>query len=228
MYISVIILCSLLIIGFAKIVKQLVKVHNDLEYAAAFLNDFRRYCDGLWKGNPDGALYEKLIKNSPSMQMKMGHFGYASQWQPPFSNVIYRNYQLIVNLIPQITQTATSSLFRLTSVLQEEVGNYITILDDALLRYIGYLENEQTKARKNAFNPVIWSRDGVRFLIQLPFLLLMWFGIIPERSYHTIAESFVMKSLGFVVAMLGLVSSIVTIVTGYDPFIKLIKSWLRM
>jgi hypothetical protein len=228
MYLSIIIVGSLSVIGLFKTLTEVIKARDDCENAVDFLNDFRRYCDGLWNGNPDRALYEKLMMNADSTQSKMGYFGYASQWSPPFSNFMYRNYPLIINLIPQITQTATGSWFGLNSIVREQVHNYMTTVDDALLRYIGYLEKKWATARKNCFNPVIWLRDGVRLIIQLPFLVLMWFGILSGRWYHKIVESFVMKSIGFVVAMTELLSSITTIITGYDPSLSIIKKWLGM
>jgi hypothetical protein len=41
-------------------------------------------------------------------------------------------------------------------------------------------------------------------------------------------ESILFKIVSFIVAMIGLVSSIVTIVTGYQQCIKIVKNWMGL
>lgn len=227
MYIYFVSISIVFVVGFLSCLWELYKTNNDYQYTVNFQNSFRRFGNELLQGKIDNSLYEKLIKDSYSMQTRMGSFGLAYNWQLPYSNVVYKEVQIIINLIPLIVEQRTGPLFQSNNLVRAEVYSYLRNVDEALLRYTGFLEEKMTEARKNTFKLIVWVREGIRFFIKLPFLSLKWFGLLPDSSYIKITDSTIVKFIGFFVALIGFVSAIVTIVTGYDPFMTIIKTWMR-
>ncbi|GAB6928875.1 hypothetical protein JCM10914A_28580 [Paenibacillus sp. JCM 10914] len=103
-------------------------------------------------------------------------------------------------------------------ILQET----IRMIDDMLLTFIGAADNWVNEAQKELKNPLIWLREGVRFVVTSPVSLMYWSGLIRYRTYNTLSNNFLVKLLSFLIGVIGFVSSIVTIVTGYTPFRSLI------
>jgi len=64
---------------------------------------------------------------------------------------------------------------------------------------------------------------GVRVVVGLPIYLLYWTGLIQYSSYSKIKSNIIIKFIGFLVGAIGFISAIVTIITGYEPFIEIIK-----
>src|SRR5690606_31670106 len=114
-------------------IRNLAKEHDEgIEY----INTFREYCQSLMSHQENYDLYQKLTMNAPLMQEKVGSLGVAQHWIPPFSRVAYRNFQLIVNLLPEIRRKQ-GSLEGWNSLMDDEVRGYISTIDEVLLRYLG-------------------------------------------------------------------------------------------
>ena len=97
-------------------------------------------------------------------------------------------------------------------------------MDDCLLRYLGHLEELLKDTQKNLRNPIIWFREGFKEIISIPIFLLNWFGIISNKRLSTIKTSVFYKIITGLIALVTLVSGIVTIVVGYDQTIEFIKN----
>ena len=66
------------------------------------------------------------------------------------------------------------------------------------------------------FNPFICFREGIRFIIGLPALILYWSGIISTRTIGAARASSVFKFISSVITLIGLISSIITILIGWN------------
>lgn len=121
MYIYFVSISIVFVVGFLSCLWELYKTNNDYQYTVNFQNSFRRFGNELLQGKIDNSLYEKLIKDSYSMQTRMGSFGLAYNWQLPYSNVVYKEVQIIINLIPLIVEQRTGPLFQSNSLVRAEV-----------------------------------------------------------------------------------------------------------
>lgn len=217
-------LLVLLIIGFSLIVRAGRNQSKNLDEAYEYLNKFREYGNSLIKDNEDYQAYEWLTMRGPKMQSKVGELGIAKGFIPPFSNIQYNTYQIIVNALPTLRDEARDPMRSYNSLQNKIVHNYLTMIDDVLLRYIGRLENRLEDVRAQLKNPFIWLREGVQFFVQIPILLLYWSGLIKYTTYYRFSNNFIIKFINFLIILIGLVSSIITIVTGYNPFMEIFNN----
>lgn len=213
-----------MIIGSSLIVRAGRTQSKDLDEAYEYLNKFREYGNSLIKENEDYKAYEWLTMKGPKMQAKVGELGIAKGFIPPFSNIQYNTYQIIINTLPILRDEARDPMRSYNSLQNKIFHNYLSMIDDVLLRYIGSLENRLEDVRTQLKNPFIWLREGVQFFVQIPILLLYWSGLIQYTTYYRFSNNFIIKFINFLIILVGLVSSIITIVTGYNPFIEIFNN----
>ena len=222
----IIVFLGFLIVGFFLINRNGRTISNDLDEAYEYLNKYREYGNGLIKGEQNYEAYEWLTMRGPKMQSKVGELGIARGFIPPFSNIQYNTYQIIVNALPTLRDEANSPIRSFNSLQNNIIQNYYLMIDDVLLRYIGRLEHRLEDTKAQFKNPFIWLREGVQFFVLIPILLLYWSGLIKYTTYYRFSNNFIIKFINFVIILIGLISSIITIVTGYNPFMEIYRKWL--
>ena len=112
------------------------------------------------------------------------------------------------------------------SIIMERVSHLIGACNDALHRHIGNLDRELDTERKGLYNPFICFREGIRFIIGLPPLLLFWCGIISKNKIYAVKGSFPFKLVSSVITLIGFISSIITILLGWNEVSDIIvKIW---
>ena len=52
----------------------------------------------------------------------------------------------------------------------------ISRVDDVLLAFVSAINNLTDEKKKDLKNPLIWLREGVRFIVTIPISLLYWSG----------------------------------------------------
>jgi hypothetical protein len=219
--ISIVIL--IFIIGFVKTVLACRATIINHDFAIEYMNKYREFCSPLYQNTFNGDKYQWLKMNSSKMQRLMGSFGIAAVYKPPGANHIFRNYEMLVNGISGIRESYTQMASGYGLDLDRRIlHETISMIDDMLLTFIGAADNLVDEAQKELKNPLIWLREGVRFIVTSPISLMYWSGLIRYRTYNTLSNNFLVKLLSFLIGVIGIVSSIVTIVTGYTPFRSLI------
>ena len=204
-------------VGFIQLFKtnsQIIKKH---EFASDYRNKFidftNKYFEQSDRGNKSGSfdneLYVWLTKNVTKIQNNIGGFGIMS-YKPAFQNYMINNYELIVNTIPKFRKG-------------EVEGFDITSVDDCLLRYIGHIEERSKHTLNNLRNPIIWFRIGFQEIISIPLFVLNWFGIFSKRRVNGIMESTIYKIFTGIIALITLISGIVTIIQGKEKTIEFIN-----
>lgn len=222
-WIPLTIIALVIFIGFMKSYTNYNNKSNQNEFAIEFLNNYREFCDELFKNNFNEEKYQWLKLNSSKMQSSMGRYGTAASYKPSGANYFFQNYQIIVNSLPEIRNQYRRMIdgFGLSfewRMLEETVR----MIEEALLTYIGARSNTVEDAKKELRNPLIWLREGVRFIVTSPISLFYWSGLMQYSTYNTISNNFFVKLISFLIGLIGLISSIVTIVTGYTPFKNII------
>ncbi|MGO9613602.1 MAG: hypothetical protein ACLPX5_11270 [Dissulfurispiraceae bacterium] len=147
----------------------------------------------------------------------MGPHGIVANYRPPFQNYMIKNYPLVLNVLPELRKALEDALLP-----DRLAGEYANLLQEALIRYVGTLEDISEKQHREMKNPVIWLREGIRSIISFPILLLSWLGVISETKALTISSSFFLRLLSGFFALIGFVSAIVTIALGWRQFREMI------
>lgn len=222
-WILIVILFALCILGFIRLVLDRVYKIKEREFSVNFLNKYREFSNQLMNDNFNNENYQWLKLNSAKMQKQMGVYGVVHAYKPAFSNYIYNNYEIIINGISHIRDLYSETFdFGLG---RKVVFDEITGIDDVLLIYMGAIDNEIEVNMSEIKNPMIWLREGVRLIVTLPISLMYWSGLIRYSTYNSLSNNFFTKFISFLVVVIGLVSSIVTIATGYIPFWDIIKKF---
>jgi hypothetical protein len=217
--ITAIIILGILVIftiGFVQVYNRYNRVVKKIDFAGEYRNKFFEFANKYFKnydrwsrsGNFDGEQYVWLTMNVSRIQNYLGTFG-IMDYITPFQTYKVSNYQIVINTLPK---------FRDGSIQDFDVNS----VDDSLLRYIGYLEEYQKETQRNLRNPVIWFREGFREILSIPIFILSWFGIISNKTLNSIKDSLIYKVISGLIALVTLISGIVTIIVGYDQTLKFI------
>jgi hypothetical protein len=59
--------------------------------------------------------------------------------------------------------------------------------------------------------------------MSIPIFILNWFGIISNRTLNSIKDSLIYKVISGIIALVTLVSGLVTILVGYKPTIEFLS-----
>jgi hypothetical protein len=208
---------AVFIIGFVQVYNRHSRVVKKIDFASEYRNKFVDFSNKYFKtydrysrtGDFDGEQYVWLTMNVSKIQNYVGSFGEMT-YKPAFQNYMINNYQIIINTIPKYREGQVESF---------DVG----AVDDCLLRYIGHLEEYSKDTQKNLRNPIVWFREGFREIMSIPIFILSWFGIISNRTVNSIKNSLLYKVISGLIALVTLVSGVVTIILGYDQTIEFLN-----
>lgn len=211
---------TVFIIGVVQVYNRHSSVVKKIDFAVEYKNKFMEFSNKYfetydsWRGSGefDRQLYIWLTMNVSKIQGNLRTFG-IMDYIAPFHTYRVSNYQIVINTIPK---------FRDGSVRDFDVNS----VDDCLLRYIGYLEEYCQDTQKNLKNPIVWFREGFREVLSIPIFILNWFGIISKRTVNSIKDSLIYKVLSGLIALVTLLSGLVTIVVGYDQTLEFVNRLL--
>lgn len=207
---------TVFIIGFVQVYNRNSRVVKKIDFAGEYRNKFIEFSNKYFEtydrwsraGDFDGQLYVWLTRNVSRIQGNLGSFG-IMDYIAPFQTYRVSNYQIIINTLPK---------FRAGQVQNFDAG----LVDDCLLRYIGYLEDYNKETEKDVKNPIVCFREGFKVIISIPLFIISSFGIFSRRTVDNIMDSFIFKIFAGFTALVTLVSGLVTIVVGYDQTVKFI------
>jgi hypothetical protein len=210
-----IIICVVGLYGLLKLIIELRKYGIRNEFGVEFLENLKKY----WESNgADLEAYGWLIHRSNKMQGEMGGLGVVHNYKPPYQNYMITNYSIILNMIPELRKCLEDDLLSRNLAHQ-----YMSALQESLVRYLGSIEDKQEVITKEIKNPIKWFRDGVRDILALPAYLLGWLGVISETAAKRLVSSLLFSAISGIVALVGFVSAIVTIVIGWDQFLDVVN-----
>ena len=223
--IPILVTLAVIIIGFIVRVINARDISARREFTIRFQNTFIELANSFFKtGRMSDELYSKCIHDVDAIQAELGYDGIIAGYVDRLHGIKGQNYQLFVNIIPEIREAESVSG---NSIMMERASQLIGTCNDALQRHVGNLDRELEAERKGLFNPFICFREGVRFIIGLPVLILYWSGIVSTRVISTTRISSVFKFISSVITLIGLISSIITILLGWkeasDIIVKLWK-----
>lgn len=194
---------------------------SKLDFAFEFRNRFinlanhyqSTYDDWSRSGEIIDEEYTWLTKNVELMQSSIGGYGVVD-YIAPFNRYRFPRYQILINTLPKFRERIDST--------------DINMSDDCLLRYIGVLENILIRIKKELGNPFIWFKEGIAIVMILPLNILHWLGLINNTKVKSVENNSVYKFTTGFIALITLVSGIVTILQGKDVVVTFIKSLLEV
>lgn len=208
------IILMVLIIGFIKILMKLSSKGKEIDFTADFRNKFvqftNQYLNPEEKEKFNYEQYYWLTKNVNRIQSNIGFTG-MMDYIAPFRTHVFQNYQIILNTLPK---------FRDGSVEPFEINS----VDDALIRYIGDLEESHEYYRKKIWNPLIWFQEGIIEILGIPLLLLNSFGILSQKSMHQIKQNLIFRIITGIIGLITFLAAIVTIIQGKEQTIEFIQN----
>lgn len=208
-------------LGFLRLLRRLWYVSGQHIFANEFRDKFIVYCDS--RGN-DEKSFTWMMLNSNRLQREMGAYGLYGSYKPPFSNYAYKNYPIILNMLPELRSLIERDVGR--SFHAEVIVSMIRALDEALLRYIGVIEERAQRERGQLLNPFFWLSEGVTLVLSAPLILLSCFGLLGTLTLNRIQRSFTFRLVSVSGGLVSVIASFMTIFLGWGESIRLMLKFL--
>jgi hypothetical protein len=211
----------LLLTGSVSVYRRLVDTRRRRAFAIEFLSSFQ---DFMRSDGTDSDKYAWLVSKSVRMQRDLGIYGYLESYHPAFARVVYRNVAVITTLLPDLfTELSNRGLGR----WEEAIAKLQQTLQEVLLRYLGVLDEKIAVTYSELRNPFVWFREGVKASLFLPLTLFSWLGLMSVHTLKRIVNSVLAQWISGVVATVGFLSAVITLVTGWTVFVALIQRFLK-
>lgn len=216
------IILMLIVIGFISKLLQL-KVYKEridfcIDYKEKFTDLINAY---TCSHHLDNALYSELTEKAARMQRELGPDGLIDMIDN-LKGIKVRDYQALVNFLPELRNFI---FWQDNSIMQQRFMSSAYTCDDMFTRHIGQLNHLWEQERKYLFNPFSCFASGIRWILWLPSNILIWCGFISEDMGTKLQFNWAIKVLTFVITIIGLLSSVITIVIGWDQFHGMVASW---
>ena len=104
-------------------------------------------------------------------------------------------------------------------------NEHMKMLDGALLRFLGYVDEKINLLRSEFFNPFRVFIRGANTTLSFPILILLEFGLISRKVYSALVENKIFKLFVFSVSLIGLISGTITIVLSWEEFKVLVQEF---
>lgn len=183
-----------------------------------FFENFKAYMES---GGDEVKYYTWMIHRSNKMQNQLGVTGIIHSYKPPYQNFAYKNYTVILSMLPDLKHALEDY------ILRDGVANqYASTIQDTLVRHIGIVEDRIDLIVSDLKNPLKWLHVGVSEIVSIPAYMLSSLGILSETNVTRIISSSIFKIFSGLIALFRLVSSVITVVLGWNQFLDLINRLL--
>lgn len=215
------ILIILIVAGHIRVRRRTKALVRRLEFTIDYGNDFVDLGNHFIRtGAIDAELYTKLITSVDKMQAELGAEGIIAEMVDPLRNIKTRNYQMLINFLPEMR----SGLYQEGgSLMRTRFNQSMCMCDDMFHRHDGSLRRQIEYCEERKFNPFYCFAEGVRLIISFPIAVLEWMGIISDSRSGIITGSRIFKFIEGIGVVVGLISSVVTILLGYEEIVALLS-----
>jgi len=212
---------ALVVVGHFRIRMRIKSLVKRLEFTIDYGNDFVDLGNHFVRtGNIDTKLYTKLITSVDKMQEELGQEGILAEMIDPLRNLKVKNYQLLINFLPEMR----SGLYQEGGdIMRTRFNQNMCLCDDMFHRHDGSLRRQIDTDKERQYNPFYCFAEGIRLIVSFPVSVLEWTGIISGVSSGKIVRSKVFRVIECISILVGLISSIVTIILGYEGILSLFE-----
>jgi len=173
------VLAIILVVGIWRIVARLIGARRRAAMARTFRERFQAYAHS---SGEDNEAYERLAFFAERMGNAMGRHGRVNA-TPPFSGRSAKKYLTVLQFIPELRMHFADLRGGGYGLGNEGASWIYHTVDDALIRFLGGLDETAKRAAKSLLNPIAWFREGAERLLALPFFIAGAFGLIePGRA----------------------------------------------
>ena len=173
----------------------------------------------------NSVFYERCIHDVDKIQEELDGAGVIAEFIDPLSGIRGRNYQLFMNILPELRKLS-GMLDNI--IVANRCEQLIGLCDDALQRHEGNLDRAIDQISSQLWNPIACLGNGMRWIIWLPGNIFEWAGIISTQKVHAVHQNRIVKFIENVIVIIGLVGSVFTIILGWNDMIDLIVRFLKM
>lgn len=223
--IPVLIALALVIMGGIKKRIQNSKIEARIEKTSQYLNKFITLLNEFIKeGTVNSEIYHELISSVDSMQQELGSDGVIALYRDPLAGIQARDYQVLINFLPQIRQTYSGGNM---SFMYDRFNQEACTCDDMFRRHIGNLNRKKELNSKGINNPFTCFAEGVKMVLELPVNILNWIGVIGLYGVSKVTSNSIFKLIEKVGIIVTLVAELMAIVLGWEGFIEILSNILK-
>jgi hypothetical protein len=204
---------AIMAIGLVRVWRRVLQLLAERSEVEAYIQVFTRFSNSR---GADGQAYGELIERSLRIQEVLGLVGIMGHYVAPFGRMSVPNYQIVLNGIPAMRRD-----FETTYTGHSDHGQ---LVGETLVRYMGWSADRIGEGRRELRNPAAWLREGVAAMLLLPIWLLRSFGLLSQSSAESVSSSPLFRLVTGLVTLIGLVSSIFTIVLGWSAVKELLTT----
>ncbi len=210
---------GLVITGFIANVINIRTCSNNYNFLIEYRDKFSKFISDLLNKNKySNKDYEWLMSNSDKVQIILGDAGIIS-----YKDIsgYYPNYQIVINFMNEVMSLFSKGLIGTES-------EKITWCHNAFLRKMGIYDEYIKKEIKRTFNPLYDLTSGIKVILGIPLDILYSIGLISSKNLTKIKDNVLFKILGGIISLLTFLSTIMSIVLGWNDFVNLIKGILHI
>ena len=218
MWYMILLIVGLIIVGLIVKIIDIRKRVEEYNFSTDYYNKLVKLFNNiLSKRDFSNNDYAWLMSNSDKMQYILGGAGIISYKE---YNMLYNNVPILINVMNEIASLANDSCI---------IDNDIKMLqwcENAFLRKIGILDEYTKNEPKKLLNPFYNLANGIRWILGIPVNILYSIGLISYNGKNKIEQNILFRLLGSILSLLTILSTIMTIIIGWDEFIEIIKQFL--
>jgi hypothetical protein len=203
---------GVLAVGFVRVWRALMRLVYERAEVDRCIRVFTRYMNSR---GADGQAYGELIERSLRVQDLLGDVGFMAQYVAPFGRYSVPNYQVILNGVPAMRRDFEE--------LTSGRSDHGQLVGETLVRYMGWSADRIGEKQRELRNPVGWFREGIAALLLVPLWLFRSLGLLSGTRSDRMAASALFRLLTGLLALIGLVGSIFTIVLGWSAMKEVVS-----
>ena len=219
--IPIIITVLVVLLGYSVKKSRIKKLTERTNFTIDFHNTFTDLVNYFSEHhNFDTPAYDKYIHDVDAIHLELGLDGMV--WMKDnLTGVTSSSYQPLANLTEEMRNESALPSNYITGI---RLNNLYGTCDDILRRHLGHLDRMVAAEQKHLHNPIVCFGEGIRTISRVPVMLLVWLGLISENSGTSFSNSVFFKVFGSIFTIIGFISSIFTIVLGWNDFVLLMKN----
>jgi hypothetical protein len=202
----------LVVIGLLRVNSRLTNLATKRGRIENFLMNLGSYVKSRGK---DQQAYLQMLHQSARIQREMGSYGIA-KYKPPGSHDFMEGYQLIVNHLSELERWKhdEDAFFAIAGSMR-----------DGLVLYLGVVDEPEEDLKRKKRNPFKLLLEGIAWILVLPLTLLALLGLLGEDTVESASQVGIVRFFAGFISIVGLLSSVITIITGWSQFVEIVRKW---
>lgn len=209
---AVVFVLGLLVVGRNRLVRQLNRIERERQFALEFGGKLTAYAES---DGADENAYTWLMHRSPKMGAQLG---VRIAYQRPFS----RGPVVVVPVVDLVTEVRHFLNDRHDKEVFGTARRVGEIIINNLLRHVGELDDERDNVLEEFNNPIVWFREGVRALLNVPFVVLAALGLLSVEGVRRVNRNPVWSFVTAVASVIAFTGALAETVTGWPAISRVL------